>query len=257
MSLKNKLFGLGLATILGLKALMPIEAKADDLNRNNFNLENITEIKDSKRKTNLLELGVYGLGSYGLTTFMHEGGHYLAGFALGAENLEMNLIPEKKDNGILFASVKRDGLDKNEEIVFNLAGVGTTRIGYEVLNHYLNNNKIPVEFERFGSVLALFLRADLPRDLGGSSIRHYSNSNGNYLDIYGILNNNFDKKERDYVYGGILLLEGLDLYLDRKEIKNHINKALGKSVSELEDKKVDLNFDFGKDSLALGLEYKF
>ena len=257
MSLKNKLFSLGLATMLGLKVLMPIEAKADDLNRNNFNLENITKIKDSKRTVNLLELGLYGLGSYGLTTFIHEGGHYITGLGLGAEDLEMDLIPKKEENGILFASVKRNGLDKNEEIIFNLAGVGTTRIGYELLNHYINDGKMPDNFERFGSVLALFLRLDLPRDLGGSSIRHYSNGDGNYLDVYSILNDNFDKKERDYVYGGLLLLEGLDLYLDRKEIKNHIYRSLGKPVSELEDKKVDLNFDFGKDNIFVGLEYNF
>lgn len=256
MGLKNKVLGLGLAAFLGMQALLPNNVKAD-LDRDIPKLENITK-EDSKRKTNLLELGAYCLGSYGLTTFIHEGGHYLADSAFGAEGLKMDLVPRKDGDGIVFASVDYSGgMDKNEEIVSDLAGVGTTRINYEILNHYLKRNKVPDRFERFGSVLALFLRADLPRDLIFSSLRHYSNSESDYLDTYDIVNHNFDKKEGDYIYGGLLLLEGLDLYLDRKEIKNHIYRALGKPVSKEEEKKVDLNLDFIKDGFLVGLEYKF
>lgn len=116
MGIKKKLLSIGLAALFGMKVLMPIEVKADDLNKNSLNLENITKIeesKKSKRKTNILEIGAYGVGAYGLTLAFHEGGHYLAGFAFGTEDLEIDLFPRKEDNDILIAYVKRKGFDLN------------------------------------------------------------------------------------------------------------------------------------------------
>src|SRR3989344_906892 len=96
MSLRNKLFSLGLVTILGLKALMPIEAKADDLNRNNFNLESITEIKNSNKFVFLLEFFISVILSR-LKLFLFKSSAFAS---IGIKAFNPNIVTNPKLNNL-------------------------------------------------------------------------------------------------------------------------------------------------------------
>jgi hypothetical protein len=249
MSLVKKVLNLGVAAVIGLSSLTSV-ANAEPLDEKASAEEN---------STNYLEIGLNLFGVYATTILAHEGGHYLAVSALGREGIEMNVLPKRNEGGgVTFASVSY-APSENETIyddtLFNVAGVASTRLNYELLDYSLDQGLLPRN--KFFSTLALFLRFDLPREILCSSIDYYTQNETETQDGSRFVNRIYKERHKPYLYPGLILGEMLDLYFDKEEIQNHFYNAFGVGEENLEKSNVSFDLDFNLTNVTASLKYDF
>ena len=247
MKISKKLRNLAMIGLIGLSSLIPLKVHSTE------------PVKGDK--IGKVEIGLDILGSWALATGLHELGHYTAQTAMDHNPKFNGPSYDNSDNSLTFASVEHDYGSRDQELFGSLAGVASTRIDYEILNQLIKKDKIPERIKPFASTLALCLRLDLPRYLTNDSVRYFIRNEDHVNDVTNVVDKLFNSTKpspkKTVTYAGLLALEGLDLYFDRKEIKNHFNQARGKEVDFNKKDNLDFGLIYDGEKLGLSINYKF
>ncbi|MBU0929839.1 MAG: hypothetical protein KJ623_02100 [Nanoarchaeota archaeon] len=232
-----------------------------ELAKNNINLKDRINNykKEYKPEIGVPELALNTALAYFMTTYTHELGHCAIAKAYGLDGIKID--PTINNEKAASFSYEEDAkLSNDQEALLNLGSSIATRTNYEALNYLIEQDKIPKRLEPFASTYALLLRLDMPYQLMIGARNHFLNGNNDYLDYEKFVDDVSDANHisKDTVYGILIGAELLDLYLDRKEIKNHFKRALGKEIDFEKDKKdLDLDVIYDENKIGLSLEYKF
>ncbi len=260
----------GVATALaGITLASPSLAKAKDISGylnekpieqvSNLNLRNRLGhyISDYKPEITIPEIALNSALSYLMTTYMHELGHCAVAKAYGLDvSIDSEITNEK------VASYHYNGgedLSNDQKALLNIGSSITTRTNYEIINHLMKKEKIPEKLEPFASTYALLSRLDMSYQIAIGARNHFFNENNKYLDYESFVDNISKEHDisKDIVYGVLIGAELFDLYLDRKEIKNHFQMALGREVDFNKEKDLDFDLMFDGKKLGFNVNYKF
>ncbi len=260
----------GVATALaGITLASPSLAKTDISNYiNQHKTEKVQNISLENRfnslkkeygpEISLPEIALNSALGYFMTTYIHELGHMAIAEAYGLDNIKLDTtITNEK---VASFSYKDDvKLSNDQDALLNVGSSIATRTNYEVLNYLMKQNKIPKKLEPFTSTYALLSRFDMPYQIAIGARNHFFNGNNEYLDYEDFVNNISEEYDisKDTVYGILIGAELFDLYLDRKEIKNHFQRALGKEVDFNKEKDLDFDLIFDGKKLGFNVNYKF
>ncbi|RKY84133.1 hypothetical protein DRQ09_09050 [candidate division KSB1 bacterium] len=211
-------------------------------------------------KKTLLITGEVLIATY-ISMITHELGHGLWTKLLGAEEVKFKLYPHRSRSGHLYLGWTswRGNFSKFENGVISAGGVTTTRIVSEGIDCLLNRTTLPDFLIRPLSMYYLICRLDMPRYILFDFIRQITNKHRPGDDIHSIITKlSLKKDEQNKIYILFILGSVIDIFLDRNEIKDNINRITGKNINHKSGKRTDVNFflDFETKKIALELSLK-
>lgn len=176
------------------------------------------------------------LGSLGLVVVtsvgLHELGHYTVANLAGARHVEMVFLTTYNDEFLVAANlIDTTGLTDFDNAAIGLAGVGTTRLMAEsahlISTVYENDTTCPGFIRQTLSGLYLFGRFDFPLYVLQDATLNLAGEPGSDIDHVVTAVAGKGTWGRVAVYGGLLAVAGLDLWLDRNRILYHIDVLSG------------------------------